>query len=89
MFVNRLKCFLCKFNSVFGQLNDKRTNRDTTKRNIFEKNDYHKKVIETYTESRVTNSENTSRTPRSCGIIHHVIDQKVEGSNLATAKIIF
>ena len=55
MFVNRLKCFLCKFNSVFGQLNDKRTNRDTTKRNIFEKNDDHKKVIETYTESRVTN----------------------------------
>ena len=48
-----------------------------------------KKVIETYTESRVTNRENTSRTPRSCGIIHHVIDQKVEGSNLATPKNIF
>ena len=30
-----------------------------------------------------------SRTPWSCGLIRHVLDWKVEGSNLAAAKNLF
>ena len=30
-----------------------------------------------------------AETPWSCGLIHHVLDWKVEGSNLATTKNLF
>ena len=30
-----------------------------------------------------------SRTPWSCGLVRHVLDRKVEGSNLAVANFLF